>query len=75
MTKSLGGGGGEGGKRARQEFMCKTQKGDGKYTKSLKTDTSSSTYHRQFIPNRGELSSSFFLFALAVNVVRVDGST
>lgn len=74
MTKSLGGGGGEGGKRARQEFMCKTQKGDGKYTKSLKTDTSSSTNHRQFIPNRGELSS-FFLFGLAVNVVRrVDGT-
>lgn len=71
MTKSLGGGVGEGGKRARQEFMCKTQKGDGKYTKS---DTSSSTNHRQFIPNRGELSS-FFLFGLAVNVVRrVDGT-
>lgn len=67
MTKTLGGGGG-GGKRARQEFMCKTQKGDGKYTKSLKTDTSSSTNHRQFIPNKGELSS--FFLALGVDVVR-----
>lgn len=72
MTKTLAGGGGR--KRARQEFMCKTLKGDGKYTKSLKTDTSSSTNHRQFIPNRGELSS--FLLALGVvDVVRrVDGT-
>lgn len=45
------GGGHEPGKRACQEFVCRSQKGDDKHTKSLKMDTSSRS--RKFMPKVG----------------------